>query len=412
MVVEVDESLSTKHDGYKETLILTDPTSTSTTTNSSTTNGSTPALPGMLAGLVRAAAVAAIGAAKGLLRWWFRVPVKHFRPYAINPWLVFHSLAHVQGTAFSIAFVRKTLSNKGLLFFGRNAIPLFVANAAVGATLFNVYSSVVGRLSPLSYCDSHSFIAGCVAGASQSLLATPLDAIQRVIHPQDLVDNHRFGVHRVAHQVLSDLLPPKLSDKARYLYRHLRFNALRDAGGFSLFFGVFEGTRKAGRYAVSRIFEDHSIGSIPDHSIKSIPDHSIKSIPDRSVMRMVSDGLATVIAGATAGAAYQTFTFPLDRLAEEVTATAKTRREPHAIQSAITTTSFTTMHSGTISSTHSKAKFDGKQPVLTFRVAWNLIRQNGGSHYFRGIKPQLLRAMPPSAAALFVYQLTEETLQI
>ncbi|KAJ8330448.1 hypothetical protein BDV3_003076 [Batrachochytrium dendrobatidis] len=372
-------------------------TSDSNLTESSHTGNSQFA--SVLAGIVRTLAtntsLVFVGVVKSALRWWFRVPVKLFRPYAVNPWLVFHSMAKAQGSSFSLQFVHHTLRKEGIHFFSRNAIPLFIANAAVGITLFNAYSVAMSRLS-LSNVDLHPFMAGCIAGASQSILATPLDAIQKIIHPKDLVQNHHHGIHRITKSILSQVLPTTMLGKLQYLYRHWQFNTIRDAGGFSLFFGVFEGVRKWGRVGVAAWMTREQ-----------------DTLTKRSYAHIGCDGLVTVFAGAAAGAAYQGFTYPLDQLSELATS-VKSIQPMHSVLPnatlALDSTQSTTLtkHMSEINSAHSQARFNAQQPVVTLKIAWRLVRQYGISRFFQGIQPQLIRAMPPSAAALFIYQLTEE----
>ncbi|KAI8928485.1 mitochondrial carrier domain-containing protein [Entophlyctis helioformis] len=405
-------------------------------------------LPGFLAGFARAlaanAGVLAVNFAKGTLQWWFRVPVKLFRPYAINPWLVFRSMAAVQGKPFNVQFVRDILRTEGASFFRKNALPLFVANAIVGGCLFNIYAFTLGRLSSMSMQRSiqhgqskdsqlpggadhpshtywHAFLAGGVGGAGQSVLATPLDAIQRMLEPKSMVEHRHRGIRHATRKALSESLSTHSFWHTRllHLYRNFGFNAGRDAAGFALFFGVFEAMQHTGHSLVERLCDGGPGGQLPKHGDAGSQMQGQAHGPlqtqhkHRSVLRILLDACVVVGAGATAGAAYQTAVYPLDRLSEAITAKPAPQEPQHEQHQHRHHTHTRTAgadqqppHGTAASRSHAPP-----QPRLTWIAAARLVRQHGIGRYYAGIAPQLVRAMPPSAAALFVYELTRDQLQ-
>jgi hypothetical protein len=79
-----------------------------------------PAAPaaGLYAGLVKAfatkAAITITAALKGYLQWWFRVPLKLFRPHTISPYYMFHAMAKESGTNLSLKYMKTVVSDEGV----------------------------------------------------------------------------------------------------------------------------------------------------------------------------------------------------------------------------------------------------------------------------------------------------------
>ncbi|KAJ3226818.1 hypothetical protein HK099_004087 [Clydaea vesicula] len=84
------------------------------------------------------------GFGKGFLKYWFRTPVKFFRPSTLNPWALFSAMASAEEKKANFRFVRSVVKNEGIQVIGRNMLPLMLANAFVGAVLFNVYAITSG----------------------------------------------------------------------------------------------------------------------------------------------------------------------------------------------------------------------------------------------------------------------------
>jgi hypothetical protein len=84
----------------------------------------------------------------------------------------------------------------------------------------------------------------------------------------------------------------------------------------------------------------------------------------------VADGVVIIMSGAVGGACFQTIAYPLTKLQ---------------------------MESRKISVPNSR-----------YRNGLRLLKKNGLFHYFKGVHTQLLRAAPPSAIGLFVYELSSE----
>eukprot|EP00842_Homolaphlyctis_polyrhiza_P005495 jgi/Hompol1/5947/HPOL_000912-RA len=286
------------------------------------------ALAGVVAGIVRpvlgGAAILIVGTAKSALQWFFRVPVKLFRPSAVNPWFVFQSMAVAQGRQMSVDFVRQTVRQEG------------------------------------------------------SILATPLETVQKMINPVEMVEHRHLGVRHLAQETIQNAMPATFKERMAFVYRNLPFNAFRDAGGFALFFGVFELMRFTGSKLVSDYFDEG----------RSKRRFFFFRQPEKpkSVQHIAAQSFVTVASGALAGASFQLFTYPLDRLGDAQMAQAtKTVSGSHA--------SALTLHGASRS---------------TLVGALRLIREHGLSPWFKGISAQVVRAVPASAAALLVYDIAGE----
>ncbi|KAI8896705.1 mitochondrial carrier domain-containing protein [Globomyces pollinis-pini] len=317
-------------------------------------------IPSLIAGFVRAFAtngmILLVSIVKGSIQWWFRVPIKMFRPYAVNPWVTLTEMANTQKKDLNARFVAETLRNEGWSLVRLNVLPLMAANAVVGAILFNSYSITAKLLTSTDYSTFAHYIAGAFAGSIQSVLATPLGQIQKLINRADIVERRHHGIHRVTIDALkSQSIPLHLKSRVLYFYKGVLFNTVRDSIGFGLFFGVFNTLSVSGKAMTSRLWA------------RKHGQHRTRSLA-------AADGVVVIGSGALAGVAYQSIVYPLENLKTQV------RQVQH-----------------TSNKSHSK-----------FQIARTLIYKNGFKSIFQGITPQLLRAMPPSAMGLFVYEMASE----
>ncbi|KAJ3343670.1 hypothetical protein HDU83_005581 [Entophlyctis luteolus] len=156
------------------------------------------------------------GLAKGMLKWWFRVPVKLFRPAVVNPYLVLNHMAVRDGHGrVDVRYMRRLVKTHGAAAVVKNTAPLLLVNSLVGAFLFNAYSGACAGLRALTLplqaeldpdgCefspDWVPFAAGLIAGAAQSVFSTPIDNLQRSAHTHLYSDsNHHNNNSHGQHQ--------------------------------------------------------------------------------------------------------------------------------------------------------------------------------------------------------------------
>ncbi|KAJ3045702.1 hypothetical protein HDV00_007828 [Rhizophlyctis rosea] len=402
-----------------------------------TTATSAAALPGILAGIAKSlatkSAFAMTAFGKGLLKWWFRFPVKLFRPHIVNPWMVVGKMAEKDGRQLNAQYLRGVVAEEGFSVLGKNMLPLLFMNACAGAVLFNVYGLTVDYLASPELELHHPFIAGTLAGASTAVIATPIDNIRSRIDPMHLVDNRKEGMLRFTYRTVKDVLPPGPMDKARVLYKGLGFTAVKDGLGFGMFFGIFEGLRKIGKGAVADFFgrgptRGHYQGFGNYERDEPADSKGISSSLPRarqSFLHTAANSAVVITAGAAAGMGYQLVIYPVDNIpavvaahklskimdpisAEAVAATVA----PSYAEDGFHNNNFRGVGAATASggATNLKGSAQSAIPSFTWREVFQVIRQSGLRPFYKGITPQLIRVMPPSAVGLFAYEVASSQL--
>ncbi|KAI8609892.1 mitochondrial carrier domain-containing protein [Chytriomyces sp. MP71] len=372
---------------------------------------------GVIAGFARTAAfqmsMLLTGFGKGLLKWWFRMPVKLFRPYAVNPYMVFQHMAAEDGKQANVKYIRGVVRQEGLSVLGRNMLPLMLVNSTIGAFLFNAYAwathilyDVQGNFSVLEDGSRHyatsqiqiidpvPFIGGAFAGAAQSLLSTPVDNLQRQLDPASIAaQRHSKGgiislLVDTARNLLAEQPPPKpiqqqenphpspthYSHRVHHLkhqfnhrlspllllYQNFRVSCFKDSLGFALFFGFFENGRDFGKGLVKQFQEWQGTTREGNPIMKGVTITGPQA-------------LAVVAAGGLAGMGFQAVSYPVDRLQAE----AMGRR----------------------GAGHPRESW------------WHTYRRIGGfREVYRGIGGQFVRVVPASAVGLFVFEIVNEYL--
>ncbi|KAJ3118616.1 hypothetical protein HK100_000576, partial [Physocladia obscura] len=366
------------------------------------------------------------GMLKGLLKWWFRLPVN----YVVNPYLVLNHSAAREGVG-RMTYLRKALrKDGGLRAVAKNTFPLLIVNSLIGAFLFNTYAYASDAISAV-YLDSNSifgskqddsiynnengmeyrfsltpFLAGAIAGASQSLLSTPIDNLQRTPHfsadsiiasrhskagimsvfvesLKSLTDHAHSTIDALTHSTNpvatrnaankmhhrsyshTHIFRQRFTRYTRPLYQNFGLTCLKDSIGFALFFGLFENTRDAGKVLVKQAQDAFYVGVADDQCRGKHP-----------IMKGVTitgpQALAIVAAGGFAGMGFQAVSFPIDRIQAE------------------------------IQQSHDRMRRES---------AFSVFKRLGGIQgVYSGIGGQFGRVVPASAAALFVYELVNEYL--
>ncbi|TPX59957.1 hypothetical protein SpCBS45565_g07608 [Spizellomyces sp. 'palustris'] len=375
--------------------------------------GPTPVV-GIMAGVAKSlatkSAFAATAFGKGLLKWWFRVPIKLFRPHTVNPWVVLNHMARTQGQKVGVGYMRTVVAEEGYSFLGKNIIPLLFANAVAGAVLFNVYATTISALSSsetsssslsaaLAFDHHYPFIAGALAGASTSLVSTPLDNIKANVSPAQLVAHRHEGMLRFTYRTVREALKDERSvwAKCRRLYKGIGFLAAKDACGFGFFFFFFEGFRKFGKGMVADMWALRDGAEGQD----GVPNGEG---PKRRPLSLVcANATAVIAAGAAAGSAYQMIIYPLDNIPAVVTAnrvsqvTKSTFAAEAVAAAAAPVYDDLSFHNSNPTNLAARQRFQ-------WREVWDVLRTRGVKPFYAGIGPQLVRVMPPSAIGLFAYE--------
>ncbi|KAI8822093.1 mitochondrial carrier domain-containing protein [Fimicolochytrium jonesii] len=372
---------------------------------------------GVMAGVAKSVATksafAATAMGKGLMKWWFRFPIKLFRPHTINPWTVVNHMAAAHGQKAGVAYMRVVAAEEGFGVLGRNIIPLLLANACAGAVLFNVYASATYALSnqeesttslsaALAFDHAHPFIAGAMAGASTSIISTPIDNVKARITPADIVAHRHEGMLKFTYRTCQAALKDDKTfwAKCRRLYKGIGFLALKDAAGFGLFFFFFENIRRFGKGFVADRW------NLNDESERVATLTPLEQAAKRRSWAVtIANATAVIFAGATAGAAYQAVIYPLDNI-PTVMESVRGAGQPQGAPTPSLTKAATESIAPLLDDGFHSANATGaaQQTRYQWSEVWQVVRQKGIRPFYAGIAPQLLRVMPPSALGLFAYE--------
>ena len=315
------------------------------------------AMPGILAGFARPVITNIAIIIKQSLMWWFRVPVKLFRPYAVNPWIMLHELAESESKALNSRYITEIVKRNGIKVVFRNVGPPMLANGIAGASLFHSYTVCNIWLRSRNFnVPSGYFLAGGVSGLVHSCVATPMDRLAKRALKEDAIRFWYHGYHRVVKNTLN-LIPGSNISKIKILYQDLVFNTMRDIAGFALFFGVYENIQSIGRNHLSA--DRHDISPDP---------------PFVSFGKSIVTGGTLLVSGAAAGSAYQLVAFPLNQLKGVFNSVQK----------------------------------DSGRNLSKLEVAKMIRATIPISAIFSGISTQILIAVPPSALGLLIYELFKD----
>ncbi|CAO1630147.1 unnamed protein product [Jaminaea pallidilutea] len=150
----------------------------------------------------------------GSLAFFFRLPIRLFRPVKLSSWTVLESFAKRERTTLSLSYVLRLLRRENNRFMVHLLAPPMLINTVIGFALFESYSLTEARLlrrhhakrarpddghqgnEQLNSNNSHTewtplwivALAGSAAGAAQCILSAPLDNVRLVLssHKQDV----------------------------------------------------------------------------------------------------------------------------------------------------------------------------------------------------------------------------------
>eukprot|EP00128_Syssomonas_multiformis_P007167 Colp12_sorted_trinity150504_noHs@10262 len=284
-------------------------------------------------------------AASRALGFFFKKPIKMFRPVRLSTLSVAHhriQAQHALGTHTHAVVagrqrhshfkaLRQSYTNQGAGSVFLDFFPVFAANATCGTILFTTFDELTNeeptlRLSQMPLV----FAAGALGGILQAPISTITDNFRH-----DLALKMQKGQHTWLGKYMLHTLE---SGGARALFQNGSITLLRDTLGFALFFSAYEGVRGLAYHS----------GARPG---------------------TVSNAIGVVLAGGAAGVAYQLVNYPLEMAHGLIT------KMNHGAQS-----------------TH---------PLHDYK---RVVMRHGVHVFYKGLGKTLLRAFVPAAVGFFVYE--------
>ncbi|EMC97886.1 hypothetical protein BAUCODRAFT_66546 [Baudoinia panamericana UAMH 10762] len=190
------------------------------------------------------------GLSARLLALYFRAPIKAFfktridymgYARAINPNVQAGQKWSWRMT--SPALLASAIHRHGWSFLPNQVLPPLMANTVVGAVLYTAYLQTLGllhepsaratkRTDPLPP-PTHTFAAGFVAGAFQSVVAAPLDALQIRFQANEFLSGKYENMWQYAWRKTREI-------GARGIFAGWSLSLVRDSFGNAVFFSTFE----------------------------------------------------------------------------------------------------------------------------------------------------------------------------
>ncbi|KAG0168154.1 hypothetical protein DFQ28_005444 [Apophysomyces sp. BC1034] len=217
----------------------------------------------------------------------------------------------------SIGMITHAVKTKGWNFIPRHILPPLIANTVIGTVLYTTYIASLPMFhAPCAFSlhrpfppppFSSVFLAGCLAGAAQSIVAAPLDSLKVRFEVSDLLEGKHSSMYQFAKSTLKEL-------GIASAYRGFTLTLMRDSLSCGLFFATFEWVKQQGYY----YFVDEMYGfRVNSHrTVNELEDGWDESdIVDKPVRPpLILTPAFVILAGAAAAVAYQLIEHPLSKI--------------------------------------------------------------------------------------------------
>ncbi|KAI8088450.1 mitochondrial carrier domain-containing protein [Thamnidium elegans] len=269
---------------------------------------------------------------------FYRTPIKLFRPLRVDYLIMARALMPIDDLSSkkfsfrytSIGMITHAVKTKGWNFLPRHVFPPLIANTLIGTVLYTTYIATLPIFHPPSAFQLHRpfppppyssvFMAGCLAGAAQSVVAAPLDSLKVRFEVSDLLEGKHKSLYQFAKSTLKEL-------GVASAYRGFTLTLMRDSLACGLFFATFEWVKQQGYY----YFLDEMYGLQVDsrktlseiekgwkevYNMDEVDKHRIISASGKSSERppLMLEPLFVILAGAAAAVAYQIIEQPLSKI--------------------------------------------------------------------------------------------------
>lgn len=209
----------------------------------------------------------------------------------------------------SVGLLTHATRSYGWGFIPNQILPPLLANVSVGAILYTSYLQLLSRLyQPSSKLTkraypppppSKTFTAGFAAGAFQSVVAAPLDALSVRFRPSDILDGRYKNMWQYGHLKMKEI-------GIRGMLAGWGLSFFKDSLGYGLFFATFEYVKAQSYYA----FITRDYGGLDWRSLHG-NDHTRTIRPHYAI-----EPTFLLLAGISASVAQQIVHHPIGLLQE------------------------------------------------------------------------------------------------
>ncbi|ORX62409.1 mitochondrial carrier [Hesseltinella vesiculosa] len=210
---------------------------------------------------------------------FYRTPIKLFRPLRVDYLIMARALMPVDENSkrfsfryTSIGMITHAVKTHGWSFLPKHVFPPLFANTMIGTVLYTTYIATLPMFHAPSAYQLHRpfppppyssvFLAGCLAGAAQSIVAAPLDSLKVRFEVNDLLEGKHQSLYQFAKTTLKEL-------GIASAYRGFTLTLLRDSLACGLFFATFEWVKQQGYYYfLDEMYGLHVVSSKTLHDLE------------------------------------------------------------------------------------------------------------------------------------------------
>ncbi|KAG9292950.1 hypothetical protein G9A89_016312 [Geosiphon pyriformis] len=231
------------------------------------------------------------------LALWYRTPIKLFRPLRVDYLVMARAILPVE--------------NQKRHWFRSTSLGMLSHAVELHGVLYTVYISSLERChNPTSLLSHHPsftpppfslvFLSGSIAGAAQSLIATPMDSLKVRFEVNDLLEGKHRSMFGYAMNTWKEL-------GISSIYRGFGLTLVKDSFSCGLFFGVFE-------YVKHQCYRSF-INEIYNYQSKEVTSSQsdLSSLLTNKPHFMLEPAFV-LAAGGLAAISYHLIDYPLDRV--------------------------------------------------------------------------------------------------
>ncbi|KZT11292.1 uncharacterized protein LAESUDRAFT_720506 [Laetiporus sulphureus 93-53] len=258
------------------------------------------------------------------LALYFSRPVRLFRPSKVNGWQSLKNLALHHGRELSPHYISWLVRQQGFMVIPKHFIPPMVVNGALGFVLWSTYTEVSNTLEP--HLQSSPILLAAISGASaggmQALVAAPAENVRLAFEGGSTSAQGWSHAWKEVFRGTQKRLTTSGSNKvheARQVRDWMRevgemagrgwdgwgWGFAKDICGFSVFFSIFEITRRAAAQT-KLVAQKFMRPSLVRDDMRETRESMQRHVP------RIVHAITLVFGGAIAGLAYELTCRPWD----------------------------------------------------------------------------------------------------